>query len=193
MAQQMLEEVKKTNILLACSYQLSENKSVTIGYSADDLKVVLILSSDKKRLCLSAADFRHVDKEGSLWKIANGAQQRKTIEMENLTLRVTSVRNGQQAVFLHKKCNTRFTLDFIEVVRLLKLRKLVSTYMFTLCVNRCSVTEFYKQYKEKSVERGCYLDFSDFSVPCGIIHRIDYFRLFMEFQSLCPQLNAFQV
>lgn len=184
-----LEESKKMNQLLAVSYSLgpSSNKLVTLGYNAATLKPELVFSSDKRRFVLSPLQYRTVDKEGSLWRLA--LNQRKTISIENVTVKITSAREISKVIFLDKTTNEKFIIDEMEVLQLFKLKKLIATYLFTLTVNRCTVVEFFNEYKAKLEQRGCFLDFDDFETVFGLIHRVDYYRLFLEIPVLCPRIN----
>lgn len=184
-----VEEYKKINNLLAVSYSLgpSSNKLVTVGYNAATLKPVLTFTSDKRRFVLTPLEFKTLDKEGSLWRLA--LNQRKTVSIENVTMKITSLREIPKVIFLNKTTEEKFILEEMEVRQLFKLRKLLSTYLFTLTVNRCTVVEFFKEYKTKLEQRGCFLDFDDFETVFGLIHRLDYYRLFLEIPVLCPNIH----
>lgn len=190
MAQQQLENTKKENILLACTYNIAGCKNVTIGYNAETLEPILLFTSDKKRFTLSASQYQHFDKEGSIWKLAIGGRQRRNIDYEKIRLRLSSSRQNQpQATFVERETNKRFTFDNFQLAHLIKLRTVISSYIFTLTVNRLNMLEFYKQYMVKSIQRGCFLEYTDFVVPAGIFHSLDYLRLFFEIPVLCPNIN----
>lgn len=184
-----IEELKKANNLLAASYSLGKTsaKTVTVGYNAATLKPVLTFTTEKRRFVLTPLEFKTLDKEGSIWRLA--LNQRKTISIDNVQVKITSVREVSKVIFFDKTSEEKFILDEMEVRQLFKLRKLISTYLFTLTVNRCTVVEFFNEYKVKLEQRGCFLDFDDFETVFGLIHRIDYYRLFLEIPVLCPHIN----
>lgn len=184
MTQQMVEErARSLQLMHATNYDLY-GKRVTVGYDPKTFEAKIVFSSDKKRIELSAQEYRDFDEDGSMWTIVRGrfhVMGRKCVVRGDKSIRVTTLKGALCVVFRDRLTNARITLDSLELHVLFRLRNLISSNLFTLTVNRANVCEFMKQYEKKSVERGCYLEYSDFELPVGTVYNIDYLRLFLEY------------